>query len=67
MNERLHQQDDNFRAFVTRKVNPGGIYYLRVEANQPGYELELRRVALFGSGWYGKNDVFRLVQVRRFS
>ncbi len=44
VNERLHQQDDNFRAFVTRKVNPGGIYYLRVEANQPGYELELHLV-----------------------
>ena len=42
VNERLHQQDDNFRSFVTRRVQPGGTYYLRVEANQPGYELEVR-------------------------
>ncbi|MEX2300129.1 MAG: prenyltransferase/squalene oxidase repeat-containing protein [Bryobacterales bacterium] len=44
INERIHQQDDNFRAFITRKIQPGGVYYLRVEANQPGYELELRLV-----------------------
>jgi hypothetical protein len=44
INERIHQQDDNFRAFITRKMQPGGVYYLRVEANQPGYELELRLV-----------------------
>ena len=42
VNERLHQQDDNFRSFVTRRLQPGGTYYLRVEANQPGYELEVR-------------------------
>ena len=44
VNERIHQQDDNFRSFVTRQVRPGGTYYLRVEANQPGYELEVRLV-----------------------
>ena len=44
VNERLHQQDDNFRSFVTRRVHPGGTYFLRVEANQPGYELEVRLV-----------------------
>ena len=44
VNERIHQQDDNFRSFVTRKVHPGGTYFLRVEANQPGYELEVRLV-----------------------
>ena len=51
VNERLHQQDDNFRSFVTRRVHPGGTYYLRVEANQPGYELEVRLVdpAPFGT------------------
>ena len=43
-NERIHQQDDNFRTFVTRRVHPGGTYFLRVEANQPGYELEVRLV-----------------------
>ena len=42
LNERIHQQDDNFRSFVTRRVQPGGTYFLRVEANQPGYELEVR-------------------------
>ena len=44
LNERIHQQDTNFRSFVTRKALPGGVYYLRVEANQPGYELEVRLV-----------------------
>ena len=44
LNERIHQQDTNFRSFATRKVEPGGVYYLRVEANQPGYELEVRLV-----------------------
>lgn len=44
LNERLHQQDDNFRSFVTRRVHPGGTYFLRVETNQPGYELEVRLV-----------------------
>jgi len=42
VNERIHQQDDNFRSFVARRLEPSGVYYLRVEANQPGYELELR-------------------------
>ncbi len=44
VNERLHQQDDNFRSFVTRRLEPGKTYFLRVEANQPGYEMEVRLV-----------------------
>ena len=44
LNERIHQQDTNFRSFTTRSVLPGGVYYLRVEANQPGYELEVRLI-----------------------
>ena len=44
INERLHQQDDNFRSFLARKIQPGETYYLRVEANQPGYELEIRLI-----------------------
>ena len=44
LNERIHQQDTNFRSFATRTVLPGGVYYLRVEANQPGYELEVRLI-----------------------
>ena len=44
VNERIHQQDDNFRSFVTRRIEPGGTYFLRVEANQPGYELEVRLI-----------------------
>ena len=44
LNERIHQQDTNFRSFTTRKLEPGGVYYLRVEANQPGYELEVRLI-----------------------
>ena len=44
INERIHQQDTNFRSFTTRKVEPGGVYYLRVEANQPGYQMEVRLI-----------------------
>ncbi len=42
LNERAHQQDRSFRTFVTRRVEPGETYYLRVEANQPHYELQVR-------------------------
>ena len=42
MNERAHQQDRSFRTFVTRRLQPGETYYLRVEANQPAYEMEVR-------------------------
>ena len=42
LNERAHQQDRSFRTFVTRKVEPGQTYYLRVEANQPHYEMQVR-------------------------
>ncbi len=42
INERAHQQDRSFRTFITRKALPGETYYLRVEANQPAYEMEVR-------------------------
>lgn len=42
INERAHQQDRSFRTFVTRLLEPGETYYLRVEANQPHYEMEVR-------------------------
>ena len=42
INERAHQQDRSFRTFVTRQLEPGQTYYLRVEANQPHYELQVR-------------------------
>ncbi len=42
LNERAHQQDRSFRTFVTRKLEPGETYYLRVEANQPHYEMQVR-------------------------
>ena len=49
INERAHQQDRTFRTFVTRELQPGQTYYLRVEANQPHYELQVR---LFRPGPY---------------
>lgn len=49
LNERAHQQDRSFRTFVTRRIEPGEIYYLRVEANQPHYEVQVR---LFDPGPY---------------
>jgi hypothetical protein len=41
-NERVHQQLEEHRTEISRTVQPGGIYFLRVEANSPGYEVELR-------------------------
>lgn len=41
-NERAHQQQEQHRIAVNRQLNPGDVYFLRVDANAPGYELELR-------------------------
>ncbi|MBK5293308.1 MAG: HEAT repeat domain-containing protein [Acidobacteriia bacterium] len=41
-NERVHQQNEGHRTAITRLLQPGGVYYLRVEANSPGYDVELR-------------------------
>ena len=41
-NERVHQQNEGHRTEINRLLKPGGIYFLRAEANAPGYEIELR-------------------------
>jgi hypothetical protein len=41
-NERVHQQNEGHRAAIVRLLKPGGTYFLRAEANAPGYEIELR-------------------------
>ena len=41
-NERVHQQNEQHRAAIVRLLKPGKTYFLRAEANAPGYELELR-------------------------
>ncbi len=41
-NERVHQQLEGHRTAMTRTLQPGGVYYVRVESNAPGYDLELR-------------------------
>ena len=41
-NERVHQQLEEHRTALTRRFLPGGVYYLAVESNSPGYEVELR-------------------------
>jgi hypothetical protein len=41
-NERVHQQNEGHRASINRLLKPGGVYFLRAEANAPGYEIELR-------------------------
>ncbi|MFN0087900.1 MAG: HEAT repeat domain-containing protein [Blastocatellia bacterium] len=41
-NERIHQQNEGHRAAIVRLLKPGGVYFLRAEANAPGYEIELR-------------------------
>ena len=44
LNERTHQQTEPHRTAITRWIEPGQSYLLRVEANAPAYELELRVV-----------------------
>ncbi len=41
-NERVHQQTEGHRTEISRMLKPGGVYFLKVEANSPGYEVELR-------------------------
>lgn len=41
-NERVHQQLEGHRTAMTRTLQPGGVYFLKVESNSPGYEVELR-------------------------
>ena len=43
-NERNHQQQEQHRTAINRSLEPGETYFLRVEANAPGYDLELRVV-----------------------
>ncbi|MDA0833318.1 MAG: hypothetical protein O2955_05595 [Planctomycetota bacterium] len=43
-NERVHQQNEQYRIAINRQLHPGKVYFLRVEANAPGYDLELRIV-----------------------
>lgn len=44
LNEKAHQQIETHRTAINRTLHSGGIYFLRVEANSPGYDLELRVV-----------------------
>jgi mono/diheme cytochrome c family protein len=41
-NERVHQQTEGHRTEINRTLQPGGVYFLKVEANSPGYDVELR-------------------------
>jgi hypothetical protein len=41
-NERVHQQTEGHRTEISRLLKPKGVYFLKVEANSPGYEVELR-------------------------
>lgn len=43
-NERVHQQTEQHRIAITRNLDPNSVYFIRVEANAPGYDLELRVV-----------------------
>ena len=43
-NERVHQQQEQHRIAINRTLNPGNVYFLRVESNSPAYDLELRIV-----------------------
>ncbi|MEO8126825.1 MAG: hypothetical protein ABI822_07010, partial [Bryobacteraceae bacterium] len=41
-NERVHQQSEGHRTEINRLLQPGGVYFLKVESNSPGYDVELR-------------------------
>jgi hypothetical protein len=41
-NERVHQQTEGHRTEISRTLQPKGVYFLKVESNSPGYEVELR-------------------------
>ena len=41
-NERVHQQTEGHRTAMSRILKPGGVYFLKVESNSPGYDVELR-------------------------
>jgi len=41
-NERVHQQTEGHRTAMSRILQPGGVYILKVESNSPGYDVELR-------------------------
>ncbi|HYI95153.1 MAG TPA: hypothetical protein VEX68_16530 [Bryobacteraceae bacterium] len=41
-NERVHQQTEGHRTEISRLLQAGTTYFLKVEANSPGYEVELR-------------------------
>lgn len=43
-NERVHQQSEQHRVAISRNLKPKHTYFLRIEANSPGYGLELRIV-----------------------
>jgi hypothetical protein len=42
LNETAHEQVEEHRTAIVRVLKPGGTYFLRVEANSPGYDLEVR-------------------------
>src|SRR4029079_19055247 len=42
LNETTHEQVEEHRTAIVRTAKPGGVYLLRVEANSPGYDLEIR-------------------------
>ncbi|HTE17157.1 MAG TPA: HEAT repeat domain-containing protein, partial [Armatimonadota bacterium] len=41
-NERAHRQDEPHRTNINRILEPGKVYYFRVEANVPAYQLQIR-------------------------
>lgn len=42
LNETAHEQVEEHRTAIVRMLEPDGVYLLRVEANSPGYDLEVR-------------------------
>jgi hypothetical protein len=42
LNEMAHEQVEEHRTAIVRMLEPGGVYYLRIEANSPGYDVDIR-------------------------
>jgi hypothetical protein len=42
LNETAHEQVEEHRTAIVRTLRPGSVLLLRVEANSPGYDLEIR-------------------------
>src|SRR4029078_13017867 len=58
MNSHIHR-----RQFIRNTSAALALTALKTSGLDPTHAVSVRRVALIGTGWYGKSDLFRLMQV----